>query len=63
MNDYKYGYDLPKAEKIQMEVDKMISTGDKAPEIKPDYIPPPLLTTDEIKENTTNKMRIPLRHL
>ena len=41
----------------------MISTGDKAPEIKPDYIPPPLPTTDEIKENTTNKMKIPSKHL
>ena len=48
MNDYKYAYDLSEAERIQMEVDKMISTGEKAPEIKPDYTPPPLLTTDKI---------------
>ena len=38
-----------------MEVDKMISTGEKAPEIKPDYTPPPLLTTDKIFKNTTKK--------
>ena len=55
MNDYRYAYDLSEAERIQMGVDKMILTGEKAPEIKPDYIPPPLLATDEIKENTTRK--------
>ena len=33
----------------------MISTGEKAPEIKPDYTPPPLLTTDKIFKNTTKK--------
>ena len=33
----------------------MISTGEKAPELKPDYIPPPLLTTDNIEESTTKK--------
>ena len=41
----------------------MISTGEKAPEIKPDFIPPPLLTTDEIKENTTKKIKISLKCL
>ena len=51
MNDYKYAYDLSKAEKIQMEVHNMISTGEKAPEIKLDFFPLPLSTTDEIKEN------------
>ena len=39
----------------------MISTGEKAPEIKHDYIPLPLLTTDEIKENMTKKMKIFLK--
>ena len=63
MNDYKYAYDLSKAEKIQMEVHNMISTGEKAPEIKLDFFPLPLSTTDEIKENTTNKIKIPLRRL
>ena len=58
MNDYKYAYDLSKTENIQMEVDKMISTGEKARETKPDYIPLPLSTTDEIKENIANKMKI-----
>ena len=50
MNDYKYAYDLSKTEKIQMEVYKIISTSEKAREIKPDYIPLPLSTTDEIKK-------------
>ena len=63
VNDYKYAYDLSEAERIQMEVDKMISTGEKAPEIKPDCIPLPLLTTDEIKENATKKMKISLKRL
>ena len=63
VNDYRYAYDLSEAERIQMEVDKMISTGEKAPEIKPDCIPLPLLTTDEIKENATKKMKISLKRL
>ena len=37
-----------------MEMDKKISSGEKT-EIRPDYVPPPLATTNEIKEATTKK--------
>ena len=55
INDYNFAFDLSETEGIQMEVDKLMSSGEKPPEIKPDYIPPPLLMTIEIKENTTKK--------
>ena len=54
MNDYNYAFDLSEAERIQMEMDKKISSGEKT-EIPPDYVPLPLATTDEIKEATTKK--------
>ena len=54
MNDYNYAFDLSEAERIQMEMDKKLSSGEKI-EIPPDYVPPPLATTDEIKEATTKK--------
>ena len=54
MNDYNYAFDLSEAERIHMEMDKIISSGQKT-EILPDYVPLPLATTDEIKEATTKK--------
>ena len=48
INDYNFAFDLSETEGIQMEVDKLMSSGEKPPEIKPDYIPPPLLMTIEI---------------
>ena len=47
INDYNYAFDFSEAERIQMEMDKKISSGEKT-EIPPDYVPPPLATTDEI---------------
>ena len=54
MDDYSYAFDLSEPERIQMEMDKKISSGEKT-EIPPDYVPLPLATTDEIKEATTKK--------
>ena len=52
MNDYNYASDLSEAERIQMEMDKKFPWVKKT-EIPPDCVPPPLATTDEIKEATT----------
>ena len=52
MNDYSYAFDLSEPERIQIEMDKKISSGEKT-EIPPDYVSPPLTATDEIKEATT----------
>ena len=57
INDYNFAFDLSETEGIQMEVDKLMSSGEKPPEIKPDYIPPPLLMTIEIYKNTTKKKK------
>ena len=54
MNDYNYAFDLSEVERIHMEMDKIISSGQKT-EIPPDYVPLPLATADEIKEATTKK--------
>ena len=52
INDYRFAFDLSLAERIQDEVDKLISSDEKPPEIKPDFAPPPFLTTDEIFDET-----------
>ena len=62
MNDYNYALDFSEAERIQMEIEKKNSLGEKT-EIPPDYVPLPLVTTNEIKEATTKKMRILLKYL
>ena len=54
MNDYNYAFDLSEAERMQMEMDKKISSGEKT-EISLDYVPPPAATTDEIEEAATKK--------
>ena len=46
INNYQFAFDLSLAERIQNEVDKLVSSDEKTPEIKPDFVPPPLLTTD-----------------
>ena len=52
INDYRFAFDISLAERIQDEVDKLISNDEKSPEIKPDFVPPPLLTTDKIFDET-----------
>ena len=46
MNDYNYASYLSEAERIQMEMDKKIPSGEKT-EIPPDCVPLPLATTDD----------------
>ena len=53
-NNYNYAFDLSEAERIQMEMGKKIPWAEQT-EILPVYVPPPLATTDEIKEATTKK--------
>ena len=52
INNYQFAFDISLAERIQDEVDKLISNDEKSPEIKPDFVPPPLLTTDKIFDET-----------
>ena len=52
INNYQFAFDLSLAGRIQDEVDKLISSDEKPPEIKPDFAPPPFLTTDEIFDET-----------
>ena len=62
VNGYQIAFDLSLAEKIQDEVDE-IMVSDEKPEIPPDSIPPPLLTTDEILNETTKKMNHLSKHI
>ena len=52
INDYQFAFDLSLAEIIQVEVDKLISSDEKSPEIKPDFVLPPLITTGKIFDET-----------
>ena len=54
LNDYQFAFDLFLAEKIQSEVDEIMTSISK-PEIKPDFEPKPLLATDQIFNETTKQ--------
>ena len=57
INNYRFAFDLSLAERVQDEVDKLISSDEKPPEIKLDFVPPSLLTTDEIFKETSKKKK------
>ena len=54
LNDYQFAFDISLAEKIQSEVDEII-TSKKKLEIKPAFEPKPLSTTDQIFNETIKK--------
>ena len=56
LNYYQFVFDLSLPEKIQSEVDE-ITTSKNKPEIRSDFEPKPLLTTDQVFNETAKKIR------
>ena len=54
INDYQFVFHVLPALQIQEEVEKNIKNVEK-PDILPDFSPEPLLTTEEIEQQTTKK--------
>ena len=62
LSGYQFASDLSLAENIQSKVDEFMTSKSK-PKNKPDFEPNPLLTTDQIFNETTKKNEALLRRL